>query len=161
MRRATLLIALVALLASAAVALGGGKAGPPKRAIVTSQGLSARGVLGSYCAVNTDDSGCGDGAYPLPVHSYLPLVAGSKVRVNVRQRGKGLNAYLVHVEGDQMHDAGGAIVTKPVAHTHHRIWRLHIPSDLGDANVLNLEAAFPGAGDANWWVGVKPVEQWP
>jgi hypothetical protein len=156
-----MLIVLVALLASAAVALGGGTAGAPKQALVTSQGLRTGSVLGSYCSSGPGVSGCGDAAYPLPVRTHVPVVPGSVVRANVRKRARSLNAYLVHVEGDGMNDAGGAIVTKPVKHSHRRIWRLRMPDHLGDANVLSIQAQFARGGDANWWAGIKPVDQWP
>jgi hypothetical protein len=167
-RRILIALALVTAVAAAtaALALGGGTAGPPKRALVTSQGLRAGTVLGSFCSTGgTKDGtgvvGCGDAGYPLHPHAYLPIVPGSTVRTNVRHRAKSLSASLIRVDGEQMNDVGGDVVAKPVAGSHRRVWRLRLPDDLGDANVLSIEARFKPAGDANWWAGVKPVTQWP
>jgi hypothetical protein len=161
-----LAIAIAVAAATAAIAVGGGTAGPPKKAVVSSLGLRAGTVLGSYCSTGkTKDgsgvSGCGDAAYPLEPRSYLPVIPASTVRVNLRKRAKSATAALVRVVGDQTNFVGGDVVAKPVRGSHRRVWRLDMPSDLGDANVLSISAKWAGGGDANFWAGVKPVSEWP
>jgi hypothetical protein len=161
-----LAIATAVAAATAAIALGGGTGGPPKRALVTSQGLRAGTTVGTFCSNGTTEngmgvSGCGDAAYPIPVRSYLPVTPGSTVRANVRKRAETLEAGLVHVEGDEMDFVGDDVSAKPVKGSHRRVWRLKLPADLAGANVLSISTAWASGGDANFWAGVKPVEQWP
>jgi hypothetical protein len=165
-RRIALLIALVALLASAAVALGGGKAGPPKRALVTSHGLRTGSVLGSYCSAGQTEAGqgvggCGDAEYPLHPRTFVPITPRSTVRVNVRKRAKRVTANLEKGRDAPYGFVGDEMKGQPVSGSHHRIWRLRMPDDLPKADALSIDARFADGGDANWWAGVKPVDQWP
>ena len=161
-----LAIAIAVAAATAAIALGGGTAGPPKRAIVTSQGLRTGTALGSYCSngkteAGTGVSGCADAEYPLQPKTFVPITPSSTVRVNVRKRAKSVEAHLVDLPDAGYSFVGPDITGTPVAHTHRRVWRLQLPDDLGGAEALAMFVKFRGGGDADFWAGVKPVEQWP
>jgi hypothetical protein len=148
--------AVAAIAASALLA-----AGPAvKPAYVTSHGLRAGTALGSYCVVDEGAGGCGDAAYPLHPRAHLPITPGSRLRVNLRRHAKRVEAVLVRVEGDNMTTVGGRVRSRR-AGGNGRFWRLRLPDDLGEANVLSIEATLEPSGDANWWAGVKPVERWP
>jgi hypothetical protein len=162
---ASALVAAVAA-ATAAFALGGGAAGPPKPALVTSHGLRARTVVGSYCSTGDTQNGvgvggCGDAAYPLHPKAFLPMTPRSRIRANLRKRTKKLAADLIRVDGSEFNVVGPALTAKPVPGSHRRIWRLRLPRDLRDANVLAITANFSAGGDGDFWAGVKPVERWP
>jgi hypothetical protein len=165
-RRIFILLALAIVVAGATAALAvGGAAPPPKKAWVTSHGLRAGTVLGSYCSSGTSKdgggvSGCGEAAYPLHPRSYLPITRGSTVRANLRHRAKTVVASLLRVEGHKTNDVTGSVEAKPVG-SHRRVWRLHLPAELGGANVISIEARFKPSGDANFWAGVRPVAAWP
>ena len=165
-RRTLVAFALVAAVAaaSAALALGGG-AGPPKRALVTSHRLHAQAALGSYCTSaptgpGTSSGGCGDAEYPLHPRAFLPITPDSSVRANLRGRAKSVEASFVQGR-DAPWGYVGKLDTKPVPGTHRRVWRIHMPGDLMHADALALFVKFAGGGDADFWVGVKPVERWP
>jgi hypothetical protein len=156
----------VAAAGGAAVALGGGHGGPPKPALVTSHRLHAASVVGSYCSSSGNDegrgvAGCGDSAYPLRPKAVLPITPSSKLRVNLRKRTTKVNADLIEVDGDKFKVVGPKLTAKPVRGSHRHVWRLHLPSDLRDADAIGTWADFSDGGDADFWVGVKPVERWP
>jgi hypothetical protein len=160
-----LAIAIAVAAATAAIAVGGGTAGPPKQAIVTSHGLRTGTDVGSYCTGGTTKdgtavSGCGYG-YPGTPRSYLPVTPGGTVRANVRKRAKSAGAYLIHLEDQEIDRVGGDVTATPAKGTHRRVWRLHLPDDLGGANVLAIEAEFANGDDGSWFAGVNPVTHWP
>ncbi|HKP91068.1 MAG TPA: hypothetical protein VJT75_13960 [Thermoleophilaceae bacterium] len=166
-RRILPALALVIALtvAAAALALSGAPV-PPRKAIVTSQGLKTSTALGSYCANDEAEdgpgaAGCGDAEYPLHPRTFVPVEPGSTVRVNVRRRAKAVEGRLVQGRDAPWGFVGPNIKGTPVAHTHGRIWRLHMPDDLRSADALSFFVKFRGDDDADFWVGVKPVEQWP
>lgn len=156
-------LALVLAAAAAIAAFALSRAPEPvvKPAYVTSHGLRARAVVGTFCA--PDSSGrtlCSDKRYPLHPRAYLPITAGSKLRVNLRRHAKRLDASLLRVEGNEMKSVGGKVRAKRSG-GNGRFWRLRLPDDLGGANVLSIGADLKPSGDANWWAGVRPVDQWP
>lgn len=158
-----LLIALTA--AAAALALSGSPV-PPRKAIVTSQGLKTATKLGSYCANDEAEdgagaAGCADAEYPLQPKTFLPVKPGSTIRANVRKRAKGVEAHLVDLPDAGYSFVGPDITGTPVAHTHRRLWRLRLPDDLHGAEALSMFVRFGGGTDADFWVGVKPVAEWP
>lgn len=161
---ASVLATAVAAVA-ASIALGGSSGGPAKPAYVSSHGLRARTVVGTQCFGGTSSDGmgytaCADAAYPLNVHSYLPITAGGKMRANLRKRAKSVSVKLVRVEGDKF-DFVGDVGAKPVKGKHRRVWRLKLPGDLAGANVVDINTVWANGHDADFWAGVKPVEQWP
>lgn len=157
---AALALAAAFAAACAALALGGGTAGPPKHAIVTSHRLRAGTVLGSYCSFGERTGDCGDTEYPLNPRSFLPVTPGSKVRANLRKSAKSLEARFVH-GSDAPWGYGGRLATDPVRGTHRRVWVIHVPDDLKHAFALSLFAKWADGGDANFWAGVKRVDRWP
>jgi hypothetical protein len=162
----TLAIAIAVAAATAAIALGGGSAGPPKKAIVSSQGLRTGTVLGSYCSTGkakdgSGVSGCGDAAYPLHPKAFLPITPNSSLRVNLRKRTKSVQADFIRGLDAHFQVVGPKLATKPVPGTHRRVWRVRLPDDLRNADAVAMFVNFADGGDADFWVGVKPVEQWP
>jgi hypothetical protein len=156
-----LALGLAAAAAIAAFALSRAPEPAVKPAYVTSHGLRARAVVGTYCAPSGNDAiGCADKVYPLHPRAYLPITPGSRLRVNLRRHAKGLDVVLLRVEGNEMKSVGGKVRAKRSG-GNGRFWRLRLPDDLGGANALSIGADLKPSGDANWWAGVKPVEQWP
>jgi hypothetical protein len=166
-RRILPALALVIALTAAAAALAlSGSLVPPRKAIVTSQGLKTGTQLGSYCENDEDEDGpgakgCSDAEYPLHPRTFLPVEPGSTVRVNVRARAKAVEGRLVQGRDAPWGFVGPKIKGTPVAHTHRRIWKLHMPDDLRSADALSLFVDFGGGDDADFWAGVKPVTRWP
>jgi hypothetical protein len=162
-RRILIALALATCVAAAtaALALGGGTAGPPKRALVTSHGLRAGTVVGSYCSVGSGAGGCGDKEYPLHPKAVLPITPKSTIRVNFRKRTAKMIADLIVVHGFKFDVVGPKLGAKPVRGSHRRRWRLHLPRDLRDADAVGMFVDFADGGDADFWAGVKPVERWP
>jgi hypothetical protein len=159
-------LAIAVAAATAAIALGGGSAGPPKRALVTSHGLRAGTVVGSYCSTGdthngTGVSGCGDAEYPLEPKAFLPITPKSRIRVNLRKPAARVNADLIRVNGSRFDVVRPGLKAKPVPSTHRRVWRLRLPGDLRDADAIGMFVDFAGGGDADFWAGVRPVERWP
>jgi hypothetical protein len=167
-RRILIAVALVtaAAAATAALALGGGTAGAPRKAMVTSHHLRAETVLGSYCSNGETEAGqgvagCADSEYPLHPRAFLPITPNSSVRVNLRKATKHVRANLVKGLDAPYGFVGPELAAKPVPGSNHRVWRLRLPGDLHDADAIALFARFREGGDADQWVGVKPVERWP
>lgn len=161
-RRTLIAVALVTAAAAATATIAiGGSAGPPKSALVTSHGLTGRTAVGSYCSTGDGVGGCGDSTYPLRPKAFLPITPNSKVRVNFRKRTKNVNADLIRVNGSKFGVVGPKLAAKPVRGTHRRVWRLTLPRDLRDADAIGMFVDFNDGGDADFWAGVKPVEQWP
>jgi hypothetical protein len=161
-----LVIAIAVAAATAAIALGGGTAGPPKKAIVTSHGLRARTVLGSYCSSGTTKdgggvSGCGDSTYPLQPKAFLPITPNSSLRVNLRKSTRSVQADFIRGLDAHFQVVGPQLAAKPVPGTHRRVWRLRLPDDLRNADAVAMFVKFAGGGDADFWAGVKPVTRWP
>jgi hypothetical protein len=165
-RRTLIALLLVAAVAVTSAALAfGGAAGPPKRAYVTSHGLRAPTVLGSYCSsgqteAGTGVAGCGDAEYPLRPRVYLPATSGATLRVNLRKRAKSVSAHLVRGRDADYSLDSESLAAKP-ANSRRRVWRLELPDDLRRVTAVSISTQWAGGGDADFWAGLKPVKHWP
>lgn len=160
-RRILIASALAIAFAAVITALASAGSKPAvKPAFVTSHGLRAASAVGSFCAPSGFAVLCADAAYPLHPRAYLPITPRSRVLVNLRRRATHVDARLIDATGQDAALVGPKLPVRR-RDANGRLWRVRLPKDLGGADALSINADLMPSGDANWWAGVKPVEQWP
>jgi hypothetical protein len=160
-RRILITAVLCVAVAAAITALASAGSKPAVRpAFVTSHGLRARSVTGSFCAPSNGAVLCADAAYPLHPRAYLPITPSSRVLVNLRRRASHVEARLIDAQGQDAALVGPKLAVQARG-ANGRLWRVRLPKDLGGADALSINADLEPSGDANWWAGVRPVERWP
>ena len=167
------LAALVAsALALAAPALAGSQRAhggmTPRPMLAMDHALTIRSTVGSYCVsgrphrhVHPATGMCADYVYPLPTRGKLPVSAGDRLTLRFRHNPRILDRVRhatvrpLRVQGQDFHAAGPA-VTPRRAHGDPDRWKLRLPAEIGDANVLAVSVAYRGFGDCDFWIALTP-----
>ena len=164
-RRVAAALTVATALAVAATVIAHDPPRPPDAA-VTIRGLTATAATGSYCIPDPDGGNseasanvCADVLYPLHPHGRLPAPPGTRARIDLKTTTRAVSARLVRRDGDDYEFVG------PQLHGHatgdrKRVWRVRLPDHLHGAQILDVSVEYPD-GEADFWVGIRPVSHWP
>lgn len=136
--------------------------------LVSNHGLTVRASGGSGCAQIEPEPGatvtatvCGDAGYPLSVNGRLPVKPKDRLFLRFRDDPtivddvKRVFVGLVDVDGLEFDFLSWDAQAKRIGGKHVK-WRVRLPSDLNQADVLDISVDYPG-GDSNAWAGLKPT----
>jgi hypothetical protein len=152
-RGGTAAVALVAALAPSA----SGSAGPRPRPLTVASGHQAvTASQGSFCVVRHRAGVCADFAYPLQVDEHLSVAPLGTVMLKTHDpSARTIRVSLLHATRESFQESGWSHLARRVP--GHPAWRrVHLPSDLGNANRLDVSALYAHhGGDSDWWAGIK------
>jgi hypothetical protein len=145
-------------------AAAGGGVGHPRRPFVGTHGLFVRGKLGSYCVTretgNTGVGICVTAAAPdEPPKARLPVEPSDRIemlfphRHRIRDQPAQLHLSLGRIEAANLETFSAHMKAHRVR-GHPRKWRARAPSQVVQANALEIFETFP-AGDADYFVGLR------
>lgn len=149
--------AFVAIVLGAAPAVAGG--GERPRTVTVRAGAEVvRASQGSWCYSRHGLGQCADYLYPLKVKRSLAVTPGETIELKMHDRTIGrLSASLLKVRGNRIHGRGKVNVEQSAEHPG--TWLATIPADADDANRIDIGVIYElGAGDSDWWAGLKLTE---
>ncbi len=134
--------------------------------LATDHALTIRSTVGSYCVAgrphgHVHPAMCADYVYPLPTRGRLPVRAGDRLALRFRHNPRILDsvrsatARPLRVHGQDFHAVGASVKPRRTRNGSDR-WRLRLPRDIGDANVLAVSVTYRGFGDCEFWIAISP-----
>ena len=116
----------------------------PFQALVTADGLTTRGFVGSACLRSSRGASCIDALPPGSSAPVLPVKAGSLVGIGLGARAKSVTARLVRLSAGRATPLSGSFAGSRFGRSSTR-WTVHLPSSLPDgAATLRYEVRYTG-----------------